>query len=280
MALYTRIFMQKNFLRIVYALIYTLQTFLYTFKLWPIGFWTNFWFINEPLKKIKINNYEFWVRGDNLLLRLVDVYVFLESVVKNKYFENSFDLNEDATVIDVGAHIGAFTICAAHKAKRGRVYAFEPSLKNYEILERNVLLHSAANVSLFNLAVAGNNQERILYIDGFNSGRHSFIKKTRKSIPVNCLTLKEVLITNQISKCDFLKMDCEGAEYEILLNTPIEILKKIDQIVLEYHSPEFLGLADKEIVNKLQAYLQAAGYQITVEKENYRRGYIYARRKK
>lgn len=271
--------MRKFFLRIVYALIYAFQIFLDTFKLWPISFWANFWFTNKPFKKINIDGYEFWVRGDNLLSRLIDVYVILESVHKNAYFKNPFNFSEDVTVIDIGAHIGAFTVYAAHRAKGGRVYAFEPFLSNYKVLERNVLSHNASNVSLFNLALAGRNHERILYIDDFNSGGHSFIKKAKKGIPVNCLTLEEVLIENKISKCDFLKIDCEGAEYEILLNTPIEILKKIDQIALEYHSPEFLGLDDKNIVDKLLAHLKAADYQITVEREDYRKGYIYALRK-
>jgi len=235
--------------------------------------------MNKPFKKINIKGYEFWVRGDNPLSKLTDVYVILESVVEKKYFQNSLDFSEDATVIDIGGHIGAFTIYAARKAKRGRVYAFEPFLKNYAILERNVLLHNASNASLFNLAVAGSNQERILYIDDLNDGGHGLVKKTKKAIAVKCLTLTDILIENKISKCNFLKIDCEGAEYEILLNTPVEILKKIDQIVLEYHSPEYLGLADKEIVNKLLAHLKAANYQTTVEREDYRRGYIYARRK-
>ena len=271
--------MHKNFPRIIYALIYAFQTFLGTFKLWPVRFWMGFWLTNKPFKKINIGDYEFWVRGDNLLSRLTNTYVVLESVVKKIYFKNSLDFGENATVIDIGGHIGAFTIYAARKAKRGRVYTFEPSLKNYEVLERNVVLHNVSNVSLFNSAIAGNNQERILYIDDFNDGGHGLVKKTQKAVPVNCLTLAEVLTQNKISQCDFLKIDCEGAEYEILLNTPTEILKKIDQIVLEYHSPEFLGLADKGIVNKLLAHLKAANYQIIVEREDGRRGYIYARRK-
>lgn len=257
-------------------MIYASQTFLDTFRIWPIGVWASFWLIGKPFKKINIAGYEFWVRGDNLSSRLIDVYAILESVAKKNYFKNSFDFGEGATVIDVGAHIGAFTIYAAHKAKGGRVYAFEPFLRNYEVLERNVLLHNASNASLFNLAVAGSNKERILYIDDFHSGAHSFIKKTKKAIQVNCITLAEVLIENQISKCNFLKIDCEGAEYEILLNTPIEILKKIDQIALEYHLQNFVG---RSIFDKLLAHLKTAGYQIIIEEENYQRGYIYAARK-
>ena len=272
--------MPRNFLNIAYKSIYTFEVFLDTLRLWPIKFWISFYFLRDHLKKISIDGYEFWVRGDKFSSRLTDVYIILESVFKKKYFSNLLDFGEEAIVIDVGAHIGAFTIYAAHKAKEGRVYAFEPSRENYEVLQQNVLLNHLPNVSLFNLALAGKEQERILYLNDFNNGSHSFIKKAKKFVSVYCLALREVLIQNQISKCHFLKMDCEGAEYEILLNTPAEILKKIDQIALEYHSPEFLGLADKEIINKLLAHLKAADYQITVEKEDYRRGYIYARRLK
>ncbi|MEK9183900.1 MAG: FkbM family methyltransferase [Patescibacteria group bacterium] len=271
--------MHKNFLRIIYASSYAFQILLKTFGFWPIRFWTNFWFINTPFKKIKIDDYEFWVRGNNLLVKLADIYTVFENVIEKEYFKNSLDFSEDATIIDVGAHIGTFTICAARKAKEGKVYAFEPLPRNYEVLERNILLNNASNVLPYNLALAGSNQERILYIDDLNSGGHGFIRKSKEAVKVNCLTLTEVLIENKISKCDFLKIDCEGAEYEILLNTPIEVLKKIDQIALEYHSPEFLGLADKEIINKLLAHLKAANYQTTIKREDHRRGYIYALRK-
>lgn len=266
-------------LQVINALAYSIRVFRDTLRLWPIGFWIKFWFTNKPLKKVSVRGYDFWVRSNNFPSKLSDIYVILENIAKNIYLKNCSDFGEDAIIIDVGAHIGAFSILASRKAPRGKVYAFEPLLENYEVLKRNVLLQKSANISIFNLAVAGNNEKRPLYLDHLNNGGHSFIKKTASIILVNCRTLAEILAENQIRRCNFLKMDCEGAEYEILLNTPTETLQKIDQIAIEYHSPEYLGLADRKIIDKLMEYLRLANYYVTIKKEDYRRGYIYARRK-
>src|SRR3989344_3542063 len=55
---------------------------------------------------------------------------------------------------------------------------------------------------------------------------------------INCLSLKDIFDANSISVCHLLKMDCEGAEYEILYNAPDECFKKIKEIRLEYHNHE------------------------------------------
>jgi hypothetical protein len=78
---------------------------------------------------------------------------------------------------------------------------------------------------------------------------------------------------NGIETCDLLKLDCEGAEYPILLNTPSALFARIHRIILEYHS----STTSAEHV-ALVKYLEQAGYRIRTQ-PNYvhaNLGYLYA----
>ena len=100
-----------------------------------------------------------------------------------------------------------------------------------------------------------------------------------KSVKVKCITLEDIFNEYKINQCDFLKMDCEGAEYDILLSTGGETLRKIKQINMEYHLPQFFGVGSPDLFPKLISHLKNAGFEVSVKKENYQRGYIYARQK-
>ena len=69
----------------------------------------------------------------------------------------------------------------------------------------------------------------------------------------NIKFLKQIFDDNNIECCDFLKLDCEGAEYEIIKNLPSEYFRKIKKMVIEYHMadthPELLD----ELIKKLKA---------------------------
>ena len=71
-------------------------------------------------------------------------------------------------------------------------------------------------------------------------------------------TLQQIFDRHGITRCDFLKMNCEGAEYEILYRTPPEYLRRVERIALEYHAVE-----DKtRLARGLAAFLVAHGIEI------------------
>jgi FkbM family methyltransferase len=99
---------------------------------------------------------------------------------------------------------------------------------NYAQLERHSNLNSSRRIKCFPKAVAGKAGEIRLYFDSSDSFTTSatILKKAdqqKESIKVPCLALSQVLDENSIKKCDLLKMDCEGAEYDILYNCPPEV---------------------------------------------------------
>jgi len=77
-------------------------------------------------------------------------------------------------------------------------------------------------------------------------------------LEIQCVTLDDVFKKNKIDKCDLLKMDCEGAEFEIIYNASSECLDKIEEIRMEYHCFE-----EGQTVQKLIDFLKDAGFKLT-----------------
>jgi len=150
----------------------------------------------------------------------------------------------NGTVIDIGANIGAFSVAVAVGVPGVRVFSYEPAPDTFMMLQKNIALnHLGDRAKAFNVAVAGENGERVLSEDPSNSGLASLvfgrdngtIKSGLVSHTVKTTTLADIFHENNINRCDFLKMDCEGAEFEIIEKTPDAVIAKIGAIGMEYH---------------------------------------------
>lgn len=157
------------------------------------------------------------------------------------YTPSSFQIKNTDTVVDIGAHKGYFSVYAAKYAKKGSVHAFEPTEKNFEYLKKNLKLNNCINAYPYKLGVTGKKEKREIYEFGDQAGGISLIKEwfsdTNKvnSYEVTCISLGDIFPTCKIKKMNFLKLDCEGSEHEILLNASSETMRKIDKISMEYH---------------------------------------------
>lgn len=158
------------------------------------------------------------------------------------------DVEKNSTVIDIGANIGVYSVFAA-KNKNTIVYAFEPMVDNFRLLQENIKLNKLSGKILpFNLAIGAKKEKRTLYLGGspfhslypaedspFNALYDNKITVKQNYTEVDCVSLKDVFQNNKIDYCNMLKLDCEGAEFEILYNLPKEYFKKIEKIRIEYH---------------------------------------------
>jgi FkbM family methyltransferase len=185
--------------------------------------------------------------------------------INNVYTPNKFVIHENDVIVDIGAQKGFFSIFAGIN-NNVKVYSFEPEPLNFSFLQENVKLNGLEkNIFIFNLAVAKNSGKKRLFIDESNTGGHSMFTKTGNFLNVNCITLPEIMESHKLNKINLLKMDCEGAEYEILFNTEEKFFKKIDKIVMEAHEFDNHRIVDIEkflikleyIVNKSGPYLYA-----------------------
>ena len=182
-------------------------------------------------------------------------------------------LANGGTAIDIGANIGAFTILAAHQSPNVRVFSYEPFSDNFKQLCDNVALnHVESRVYAFPLAVGGRCDQRRLMVSG-SSGGHSFYGNDRaKSVVIDVITMEQVLSDAGIDCCDFLKIDCEGAEYEIIYSASADLFRRIRTITMEYHTG---GGAGSPL--EMKAFLESQGYIVDYTGTTF--GILWAERK-
>lgn len=156
-------------------------------------------------------------------------------------------------VIDIGANIGLFSLYAARQGAK-KVYAFEPNHQAYLTLCKSIESNKLDDVIIpFNLAVSSKDNDVVLIPKA--SSPYNVIKSRSEVVAVDnfdeikTISLSTILASNNIQSCDLLKMDCEGAEYDILFNLSGEVFSKIDNIRLEHHKG---GLKEK-LINVLGA---------------------------
>lgn len=188
-----------------------------------------------------------------------DRNIFNEVMFHGLYNPPGFEIMSGDVVLDIGAHIGLFSINASRQASK--VFAFEPMQENFGIFLENIELNSAKNVMAFNQAVLSAEGKKELFVDAKNQGGHSFYsgKHNDKKILVQTISLEDFFKQNSISKINFLKMDCEGSEYAILFNCPKEILGNIGKISMEYHH-----IDDNRNAEKLKNFLKNNGFKVSV----------------
>jgi len=186
-----------------------------------------------------------------------DYRVVLENAIWDIYgWDHPFDKNRALTIIDIGAHIGTFAVVMGKRYPNATIYAFEPFIENFKLLTKNIQDSKITNVRAQMKAIAGKRGEVNLNISSSNTGAHSIIFQQDGLTSVEAIPLSDVFATYNISTCDFLKVDCEGAEYDILLSTPGDVLNKIQTIVMEYHN------SDKHNQSEIVTYLKGHGFKI------------------
>ncbi|MFL6400133.1 MAG: FkbM family methyltransferase [Nitrososphaeraceae archaeon] len=128
-------------------------------------------------------------------------------------------------VIDVGAHIGKYTIIASKRiGANGKVIAIEAHPVNYEMLNRNIKLNGLTNVTTLNYAVYSKETKLKLFLPDdklnhtiYNTLIPSRAKDEEKFIQVNANTLDNLLQKNGMpQEVNWIKIDVEGAELEVL----------------------------------------------------------------
>jgi FkbM family methyltransferase len=178
------------------------------------------------------------------------------------YFHKEYGaIPGNTTVLDIGANIGVFSIYAA-KLGASKIYAFEPNKEAFKVLCKNIKANNfEGKIIPFNLAVTKHGNPVKIPIKSSTTNKiASLTDHTREDLyeMVDSITLEEIIKTNRIEHVDLLKMDCEGAEYEIVSSLTNDICMKIDEIRMECHGKTIDGIVDD---------LRNFGFNVTLKKQ-------------
>ncbi len=268
--------------RIFTKLIHAIQI-IRTFKNWPVVFLSFFGPFNAGLFSIGSHTVCILRNGVKYKVRTTVPHMDDAAAVIGTWGVETYhgicrrNITDAHIVIDLGAHIGGFSVMAATLARNAKVYAYEPEPDNFGLLRDNVELnHLEHRIVPLNYAVVGlpGDRKRKLHLHG-SPEQHSLYSPTGDDyVTVECLTLPEVFQSHEIETCDFLKMDCEGAEYDIMLNCPGEYLSRIRKIHVEYQDGPGIDHGRQELVD----VLKHAGFEVTLKAWDTHFGYVYGER--
>lgn len=139
-------------------------------------------------------------------------------------------------VIDIGANIGVFSLYAAG-CGAAKIYAFEPNSKAYDVLLRNIAANGFEDVIIpFNVAVTGCDGETVKIPS--ESSPYNYIRKEDSGDnceEVSSITLATIMTKNGLDFVDLVKIDCEGAEYEIVPGMADWVFSRVGEIRMEFH---------------------------------------------
>ncbi len=184
-----------------------------------------------------------------------DQYIIQESGKKVPPYLAHGDILPTDVFLDIGAQIGVITLWASTTV--AQVYSYEPEAENWSILQRNA--GELVNVSLHNSFVCGNSYQGDsvpFYVASRNLSAHSaYIKRGRTRVEVPVVRIGEVL---QASHATVVKLDCEGAEYDIILDGLLDF-PEVEVITFEAH---FGRREWHTVFTKLLEILRGKGYTV------------------
>jgi FkbM family methyltransferase len=175
-----------------------------------------------------------------------------------------------AVIIDIGAHIGLFSVVASKIAgENGKVYAFEPSPTTYAFLQRTIQLNKAGSIiETFQKAVSSAVGTTKFYIsddviDNSNSLVSYLDDRKLKGIDIVLTTVDAFADEKKIQQLSFIKIDVEGAEYDTLRGA-VKTLKTLRPYCMVGIHPAAIK-AKGDILGDIYDFIKQCNYQIIVD---------------
>jgi len=150
-------------------------------------------------------------------------------------------LTPGAVFVDLGANEGYFTVFASRLVgPRGIVIAVEPQSRLQSVIKANLDANNCRNVRLVKGVVSSKTQRvNLALTSAINNGSSSLFRHTKYPLPeeeVQSFTVGDLFASVELKRCDLMKIDIEGAEYDALIGAQ-EVLKRgiIQHMTIEVH---------------------------------------------
>ena len=170
--------------------------------------------------------------------------------------------------VDVGAHVGFFTLLAAREVgTTGKVYSFEPEPQNHSLLLKNLDFNGYSNVVAMQQAVSNKSGTTELFLSALDTGSHSIYSEAARgvtgSVVVDTTTLDSFLEEAGWPQIDLIKIDVEGAEISVLdgMSRFLESQHSVN-LIMEY-CPSLIASAGSDPAKMLDR-LMDLGFEINV----------------
>lgn len=183
-----------------------------------------------------LNNEAITIRGNNAIDRSVIKYVFYY-----QYHLPPASIPSDAVILDLGANIGLTIRHFKHLYPQSRIFGFEMDKNNFETCRTNCA--DLKDVTITNKAV-WTTTGTIQYADDVDTDAYAITENAQtatKEMP--SISLPDILAEHSLDKVDFLKMDIEGAEKNILESDDLSWMQNVQVMNIELHEDEFIQKA-------------------------------------
>lgn len=236
-------------------------------------FWD--WFLQHPVPMTFTDDgcVQIEYDGRTLLLRpgTTDFLVFAEVFLHDEYCVRQSG-RAFGTVIDLGANVGMFSCAILPHAER--VIAVEAVAENYRQAVRNVTANGGRARDVLHRAIAADSGRPVrIYHNPRNTGGHSTAPEWAQRSgetpagqdfeSVETISLADLLDARGVACADFLKCDIEGAEYDLFLKTPLDVLARVAEMAMEVHvSPAHPPHLLRDLVSRLQT----AGFDVNLSR--------------
>jgi len=171
--------------------------------------------------------------------------------VKEIFFEKEYETLEvkNKIVLDIGANVGDSSILFSRLGAK-KVIALEPQIDFFNRCKKNIKLNNLEEkIEILNAGL--DDKQGHFLIDAKKDSKHFAIETSTQGIKIPKMTLDKI---TPDEKNLVLKLDCELCEYNVILNSTEECLKKFDRILIEFHD------GNRNLINKLTS----SGFKVSI----------------
>lgn len=224
--------------------------------------------LKEKVKLLSNNNCAVPFQGAEIIMPRDGLFAFIE-IFREGVYEQFLSPKEGDIVIDVGAHVGMFAIKESELVgDKGLVVAIEPDPGNLVLMQHNLKSYNLHNVKIVGKAALDRATKMSLFLS-HSSACHSLCYRHKNHIEVEADTIDNIVSELGLDHVDFIKIDAEGAELEVLKGG--ERILSSPGIKLSIASYHDLPNGQPEVPS-IVSYLKSRGFQTRV----YKGLYVYA----
>ncbi len=174
-------------------------------------------------------------------------------------------LRPDWVVLDIGAHIGSYTLFMAHllDPHAGRIYAFEPNPSTFALLQYHIAVNSLTHVVPYSTALGAAPGDAELFLARSDNTSMCSLRRANqsdRSVKIRVSTLEQFAGEVGLQRLDFVKLDAEGAEPEIIEGGRAVLTSFRPHILVELNGPRLTGAGYHP--RDLALLLQDLGYAL------------------